>query len=154
MGLTHAGRAVNKKWVVYLTGGVADGNGGFQIYNKGYDAFIYTLGSAPNSLKADKAEDADSYVVSVDNDKKALLISQDNMYLCNSSNKGRIYTSKSYWKLEVIGTEEGSLTSISEIETETTAPVLEGIYDLTGRKIEEITEPGIYIINGKKVLVK
>ena len=133
---------------------VADGNGGFQIYNKGYDAFIYTLGSAPNSLKADKAEDADSYVVSVDNDKKALLISQDNKYLCNSSNKGRIYTSKSYWKLELISTEEGSLTSISEIETETTAPVLEGIYDLTGRKIEEITEPGIYIINGKKVLVK
>lgn len=133
---------------------VADGNGGFQIYNKGYDAFIYTLGSAPNSLKADKAEDADSYVVSVDNDKKALLISQGNKYLCNSSNKGRIYTSKSYWKLELIGTEEGSLTSISEIETETTAPVLEGIYDLTGRKIEEITEPGIYIINGKKRLVK
>ena len=133
---------------------VADGNGGYQIYNKGYDAYIYTLGSAPNSLKADKAEDADSYVVSVDNDKKALLISQDNNYLCNSSNKGRIYTSKSYWKLELIGTEEGSLTSISEIETETTAPVLEGIYDLTGRKIEEITEPGIYIINGKKVLVK
>ena len=28
------------------------------------------------------------------------------------------------------------------------------IYDLTGRKIEEISESGIYIINGKKVLVK
>ncbi len=28
------------------------------------------------------------------------------------------------------------------------------IYDITGRKIEKITEGGIYIINGKKVLVK
>ena len=28
------------------------------------------------------------------------------------------------------------------------------IYDLTGRRISEITESGIYIINGKKVLVK
>ncbi len=28
------------------------------------------------------------------------------------------------------------------------------IYDLTGRRIAEITVPGIYIINGKKVLVK
>ena len=28
------------------------------------------------------------------------------------------------------------------------------IYDLTGRKIENITSPGIYIVNGKKVLVK
>lgn len=31
---------------------------------------------------------------------------------------------------------------------------VEGIFDLQGRKIEEITEPGIYIIDGKKTLVK
>ena len=29
-----------------------------------------------------------------------------------------------------------------------------GIYDLTGRRVEEITAPGIYVVNGKKVLVK
>jgi len=28
------------------------------------------------------------------------------------------------------------------------------IYDLTGRKVEAITAPGIYIVNGKKTLVK
>ena len=28
------------------------------------------------------------------------------------------------------------------------------IYDLRGQKLEKITEPGIYIINGKKVLKK
>ena len=28
------------------------------------------------------------------------------------------------------------------------------IYDLTGRRVEDITTPGIYIVNGKKVLVK
>ena len=28
------------------------------------------------------------------------------------------------------------------------------IYDLTGRKVEEITAPGIYVVNGKKLLVK
>ena len=28
------------------------------------------------------------------------------------------------------------------------------IYDLTGRKIENVTAPGIYVVNGKKVLVK
>ena len=28
------------------------------------------------------------------------------------------------------------------------------IYDLQGRKLTEITEPGVYIIDGKKVLVK
>ena len=31
---------------------------------------------------------------------------------------------------------------------------VEGIYDLQGRKIEQITTPGIYIVNGKKMFVK
>lgn len=31
---------------------------------------------------------------------------------------------------------------------------VDGIYDLTGRKLESITEPGIYIINGRKLRVK
>ena len=30
----------------------------------------------------------------------------------------------------------------------------EGLYDLTGRKLENIMTPGVYIVNGKKVLVK
>ena len=112
-------------------------------------------GRSPNPLKADKAEDAGNYVFSVDNDKKALVITEGAKYLYNQSGKVRIYSSnKSYWKLELIGTEEGTLTSIVEIETEATVPVLNGIFDLTGRKIEEITEPGIYIVNGKKRLVK
>ena len=31
---------------------------------------------------------------------------------------------------------------------------VEGIYDLSGRRVTEISESGIYIVNGKKVLVK
>ena len=31
---------------------------------------------------------------------------------------------------------------------------IESIYDLNGRKLEKVTEGGIYIVNGKKVLVK
>ena len=139
----------------YVWAFVKNSNGELQIYNKGYDAYLYTLSSSPNPLKADKAEDAGNYVFSVDNDKKALVITEGAKYLYNQSGKVRIYSSnKSYWKLELIGTEEGTLTSIVEIETEATVPVLNGIFDLTGRKIEEITEPGIYIVNGKKRLVK
>ena len=42
-------------------------------------------------------------------------------------------------------------TGIDNVEGENSVNV---IYDLTGRKIENITKAGIYIINGKKVLVK
>ena len=33
-------------------------------------------------------------------------------------------------------------------------PVVEGIFDFMGRKLDAITAPGLYIVNGKKVLVK
>ena len=42
-------------------------------------------------------------------------------------------------------------TAIDEVKGENS---IEAIYDLTGRKIDNITKPGIYIVNGNKVLVK
>ena len=42
-------------------------------------------------------------------------------------------------------------TAIENVEVENTVKV---IYDLTGRRVEAITAPGIYIVGGKKVLVK
>ena len=42
-------------------------------------------------------------------------------------------------------------TGIENVEVEN---AVKAIYDLTGRKVEAITAPGIYIVGGKKVLVK
>ena len=42
-------------------------------------------------------------------------------------------------------------TAIGNVEVENTVKT---IYDLTGRRVEVITAPGIYIVDGKKVLVK
>ena len=43
-------------------------------------------------------------------------------------------------------------TGIEDIVVENKAA--EAIFDLTGRKLDAITAPGLYIVNGKKVLVK
>ena len=43
-------------------------------------------------------------------------------------------------------------TGVEEVKTENGE--VKAIYDLTGRRVEAITAPGIYIVNGKKVLVK
>ena len=42
-------------------------------------------------------------------------------------------------------------TAIEEVETEAAETV---IYDLTGRRVNEITKAGVYVVNGKKILVK
>jgi hypothetical protein len=46
---------------------------------------------------------------------------------------------------------EDGTTGIEGVEVENE---VKAIYDLTGRRVEAITAPGIYIVNGKKVLVK
>ncbi len=46
----------------------------------------------------------------------------------------------------------GSSSSIENVNTDNNA--VEGIFDIQGRRIENIAAPGLYIINGKKVLVK
>ena len=43
-------------------------------------------------------------------------------------------------------------TGVEEVKTE--SGEVKAIFDLTGRRVEAITAPGIYIVNGKKVLVK
>ena len=43
-------------------------------------------------------------------------------------------------------------TAVEEVKGEN--GVVKTVYDLCGRRVEEVTAPGIYIVNGKKVLVK
>lgn len=51
------------------------------------------------------------------------------------------------WSLEEVGS-----TGIENVKGEDAKS--NGVYDLSGRKLEQITAPGLYIVNGKKVLVK
>ena len=46
----------------------------------------------------------------------------------------------------------GQATGIKEVSSDTNHPTV--IYDLMGRRVKEMTQPGIYIVNGKKVIKK
>ena len=52
----------------------------------------------------------------------------------------------------VVLTKKAEETAIENVVAE--AAAVEGIFDMQGRKIDAITAPGLYIVNGKKVLVK
>jgi hypothetical protein len=49
--------------------------------------------------------------------------------------------------------EPGNVTAIERIETEA-APAARVIYDLSGRRLTDMSKPGLYIVNGRKMLVK
>ncbi len=44
-----------------------------------------------------------------------------------------------------------STTGIANVKTEKKAVAKEGIYNIKGQKLDKVSEPGLYIINGKKV---
>ena len=61
------------------------------------------------------------------------------------------------WKLVLVekAAVQSEFNPFSGIENvEAVAPVKMGTYDLFGRRIDAATAPGIYIVNGKKVLIK
>ena len=48
---------------------------------------------------------------------------------------------------------EGIETGIKTVNANASQSI-SGIFTITGQKIESITHPGIYIVDGKKILVK
>ena len=58
------------------------------------------------------------------------------------------FSNAELWVLE----EADNATGVEEVKSENGE--VKGIYDLSGRKLSEITAPGIYIIGGNKILVK
>ena len=73
----------------------------------------------------------------------------------NDANFGNFMTNGGQivdFMIEVVG-DETPETEIDEVEEEVN-PVFEGIYDLQGRKLDEVVKTGIYIVNGKKVFIK
>ena len=117
----------------------------------------YLLGSVPATFIAD-----DAYVLAVKDDVvgfyKAAKNQQNNSAFINNSHKAYLPASAvpasanniSFFGFR-FGDDEEETTGVEEVEIRNEK---EEIFDLAGRRISEITSPGIYIVNGKKVLVK
>ena len=136
----------------YLWGFAATGNEGeYKVYNARTGNALYTGTTNRTLLTTDGAADATPYTFTPNEENKALVIESDGKYWYNQRNSARLYRSEGYWKLELAVVKSGDVTSIEEIGAET---VSEGIYDLTGRHIEQIVKPGVYVVNGKKTVIK
>ena len=84
--------------------------------------------------------------VSLDKDYNVTPITEAGTYTLDLSELEGL-TGEKVFTWTIVETE----TAIENVETETENAV---IYDLTGRRVNEIVKGGIYIINGKKVMVK
>ncbi|MBQ7877840.1 MAG: M60 family metallopeptidase [Bacteroidaceae bacterium] len=121
----------------------------YTIMNAAEEQFVYS--TTRSNLKADGAKDGESFVI----------LPATGGFTINSAygywaNTGSEYVKTSitpgHWFIEEVYTSDDE-TGIEEVIGEA-AKAEDGVYDIYGRRISEITKPGIYIINGRKVLVK
>lgn len=65
-----------------------------------------------------------------------------------------LYVPQNSTKMFAINFDEEEVTPVSEVEEDNIVRDNAEIYDLTGRRLSTLKKSGLYIINGKKVLVK
>ena len=101
---------------------------------------IADMNNQPNNVKVTVNEDG---TLSIDNFCVNALVYDENW---NSTTSLAAF----YTNVKAVKNNEDSAINNIVVTNNT----IEGIFDLTGRKLEAITTPGLYIVNGKKVVVK
>lgn len=140
----------DKKWMFESTGELHH----YYIKNKsGLYINAYEVGVG-TSCSGTEQSTAKVFKANYTNDGKIYFSSkEDGTYLTLNSDYNVVCTTKlvdnSMWTIVRV---EANNTGIEEVKGGNGN--VKTVYDLTGRRIQEITKPGIYIVNGKKVLVK
>lgn len=115
------------------------------VENKYVEGTAYVLANHEKAglgfYKAELNMDADGNKVGV----------ETGTHFLNNAGKAYLVLPTSSETVAFYGLDWDGTTGIEGVEVENASNV---IYDLTGRRVEAITAPGIYIVNGKKVLVK
>ena len=138
----------DKKWLVESTGEM------HHYYIKNYNGLYisdYTLNgntlcngnsqSTATVFKANYLDDGRIYFTTK-NEGAFLTLGSDYKVVCSTD-----FVDASLWTIVRVTSNNTGIEEVTENADERT------VYDLTGRRIERITSPGIYIINGKKVMV-
>ena len=115
--------------------------------------YIYNTMMSPNKLSSSTYAPMDAWTIEIADDENSTATIKCNGYVL-ALNKGVFCTVQlGGTDVPVMPTLYGTYaTGINEAVVNGEA--IESIYDLTGRRVEKITKSGIYIVNGKKVLVK
>ena len=137
--------------IVVLEEGVIDDTYAFNVGN----GYLAACSSSSNYLKTVSTLDENgSWAITI-SDGLATITAQGsyarNVLQYNTSSP-RFSCYKSGQKDVNIYAKSSVATGVDEMKAE--SGEVKAIYDLQGRRLNAITEPGIYIVNGKKMLVK
>ena len=167
-GVTAHTVTINGDWATLtaIKGGVIPANTGVVLqgeantYNFAVTNTTATVDSDLTGTAAATYITADAYVLGYINEEgapaevgfgKAVTEGQAEGTFLNNSHKAYLPASKANGAASYSFRFEGGTTGVEEVKTENGE--VKAIYDLTGRQVNAV-ERGIYIINGKKVLVK
>jgi hypothetical protein len=129
----------------------------YNFYYVSDDAEEVELNYLDGSI-ADRYIMGDAYVLGIPEGEtepalcKAALNRLDNTAFKNNANKAYFKVAPGAVLSASLRFDIDGTTGIDEVKGE--SGEVKTIYDLTGRRVESIAAPGIYIINGKKALVK
>lgn len=129
--------------------------GEYKMYNNGKTGFVYEGSS--NRLYVSNEEEPAIIKMTYDEANDAMLIMLGKKNFRETDSYADLNTrSKSYWVLEIADVENNK--EIADIITVIEGVEADGVnngnvYDMQGRKVTAPTK-GIYIVNGKKVIVK
>ena len=115
-------------------------------------ANIFTLSGTHKAMG--KSELAGYYAISVDGDWSATAsLKAHRLYLKIEENDNSPFATSAAKSIRIVVRGEGDgTTGVEDVTTEN--EVVEAIYDINGRRVLDTEKGGLYIINGKKVLVK
>ena len=137
--------------IIVLEEGVIDDTYAFNVGN----GYLAAASSSSNYLKTVSALDENgSWSITI-SDGLATIKAQGNHSrntLQYNTSSPRFSCYKSGQKDVNIYAKSSVATGVDEVKAE--SGEVKAIYDLQGRRLNAITEPGIYIVNGKKMLVK